>query len=212
MGAFRILLGNYNSIFRQGVRSFLLDKRDCTVVGEAATKCQLFTESQRLRPELLTLDADVDCQSAKQLFKSYQNVFSGTRIIFFLNTNEERYCKHLLKLNAAAYLSYGDGKEDIHEAIDAIRKRDHFVSDTIKSLILECYLPGKEKPAMPRLSRREKEILDLIANEFVTAEIAESLFISKHTVETHRKHLLSKFNARNTAGLVKYAVENGLVS
>ena len=96
----RILLGNSNSIFSRGIRSCLLDRRDCVIVGEACTKQQIFTSCQKLQPELLTLGADEDCQYARELFKSFKKVFSGIKILFFINTKEEKYCKNLLKLSA----------------------------------------------------------------------------------------------------------------
>ncbi len=211
MGTVKILLANMSPIFRQGVRSFLMGSKTWKIIGEATGKRQIFVSAQKLKPKLLVLNASESFSDVKEFFVSFRNSFSGIKILYFIDENEDQYCKKILKLGAEAYLSISDSKKDIIEAINQVSFNGTYVSENLKKSIIEnCLHESKRQHNSMQLTEREKEILNLIANEFVTKEIANDLFISKHTVETHRKHLLSKINVRNTAGLVKYAVENDL--
>lgn len=110
------------------------------------------------------------------------------------------------------YLLKNAEKSELLNAIHTIvNGENYFSEETQEKHILKSSKIEKQVSNLTELSSREKEILILIAYEYNTAEIAEKTFISLNTVNTHRKNLLSKLNAKNTAGLVKYAVENGLV-
>ena len=207
----KLLVANRNPIFRQGIKSFLLNNNGVKVVGEAAGKRQIFMKASELQPNILTFDAGTDFVEIKNFFHTFRNEFSGVRVMYFLQKNEALFCKKMLKLGADAYLSDSDGKEHLIEAIDHIMMHETYVSKSIQMAIIDNCLPkAKQKIKPQELTEREKEILTMISNELITKEIADSLFISTHTVESHRKKLLLKIHARNTAGLVKYAIENGL--
>ncbi len=181
------------------------------MVGEAAGKRQIFIKSGEHKPDILTFDAGTDFVEIKNFFHAFRNEFSGVRVMYFLQKNEALFCKKMLKLGADAYLSDSDGKEHLIEAINHIMMHETYVSKSIQMAIIDNCLPKAKQKIKPKeLTEREKEILTMISNELITKEIADSLFISTHTVESHRKKLLLKTHARNTAGLVKYAIENGL--
>ncbi len=207
----KLLVANKNPIFRQGIRSYLLNDSGVKVVGEAAGKRQIFLKTTELKPDILTFDAGADFTEVRNFFHSFRKEFTGIRVIYFLQKNEAHFCKKMLKLGADAYLSDFDTKEHLMEGIDQIMMKETYVSKSIQAAIIDNCLPKfKQKLKLQELTEREKEILTMISNELITKEIANNLFISTHTVESHRKKLLLKTHARNTAGLVKYAIENGL--
>ena len=96
------------------------------------------------------------------------------------------------------------------QAIKTILKGDNYFSPRIKTILMEAMFFSKSKPEIS-LTKREKEVLKLIAKEFTTKEIAAQLFLSTHTIESYRKNLISKLSVRNIAGLTRYAMEHGIL-
>jgi DNA-binding NarL/FixJ family response regulator len=119
----------------------------------------------------------------------------------------------MIKNGAKAYLLKTSGKEEIDKAIQIVQNGEQYISPSVQKVIFEGMSNNSEKKQgyVPPITKREKEILKLIADEFTNKEVAEKLFISVSTVEFHRKNLLEKFNARNSVGLVKSAIEKGLI-
>ena len=103
-------------------------------------------------------------------------------------------------------------RRSVRKAINLIVRGENYFSDEVKKIYTDSsFSRNKQKNYVPELSRREKEVLKLITEEYTAKEIAEELFISQHTVESHRKNIFSKLNVKNVAGLVKYAIENDLL-
>lgn len=115
----------------------------------------------------------------------------------------------LIKNDVDGYVSKNAEKHELLKAVDTILKGDRFFSDSIKQAYMNSVF-NKEKDAIQSLTKREKEVLKLIAEEFTTQEIADQLFLSKHTIESYRKTLISKLKVKNLAGLTKYAIKLGL--
>ena len=116
----------------------------------------------------------------------------------------------LIKNDVDGYLPKNAEKEELLKAIESILKGEKYFSPIIKEAYMKSVF-NKEKETISALTQREKEVLKLIAEENTTQEIADILFLSKHTIESYRKNLISKLNVRNLAGLTKYAIKLGLV-
>jgi len=116
----------------------------------------------------------------------------------------------LIKNDVDGYLPKNAEKEELLKAIESILKGEKYFSPIIKEAYMKSIF-NKEKETISALTQREKEVLKLIAEENTTQEIADILFLSKHTIESYRKNLISKLNVRNLAGLTKYAIKLGLV-
>lgn len=124
------------------------------------------------------------------------------------------YIQKLIKAGAQGYLLKNTGKAELELAIRSLVKGENYYSQEVSNRIMEGLQKRQKQDKdyqIVELTDREKEVLILIAEELTTNEIADKLFISKHTVETHRKNLISKLNVRNVNGLVKYAFQQGLV-
>lgn len=115
----------------------------------------------------------------------------------------------LIQNDVDGYVSKNAEKHELLKAVDTILNGDRFFSDSIKQAYMNSVF-NKEKDAIQSLTKREKEVLKLIAEEFTTQEIADQLFLSKHTIESYRKTLISKLKVKNLAGLTKYAIKLGL--
>ncbi len=116
----------------------------------------------------------------------------------------------LIKNNVNGYLSKNATQTELLQAVKTILKGEQYFSQSVKEAYMESVF-NKEKETMAMLTKREKDVLKLIAEEYTTQEIADKLFLSKHTIESYRKNLLSKLNVKNLAGLTKYAIKLGLV-
>jgi DNA-binding NarL/FixJ family response regulator len=129
--------------------------------------------------------------------------------------NEESFVTEILKYGAQGYILKNTGKKELIHAIEAIHNGQSYFSEEVTETIMKSLVnqrTGNKKSAVaaPKISRREKDVLELIVREHTTQEIADTLFISLKTVESHRRSLLTKLGVRNTAGLVRVAIENQL--
>ena len=129
--------------------------------------------------------------------------------------NEESFVMEILKYGAQGYILKNTGKKELITAIETVNAGQSYFSEEVtetimKSLVSQRTGSKKTTTMAPKISRREKDVLELIMKEFTTQEIADTLFISLKTVESHRRSLLTKLNVRNTAGLVRVAIENQL--
>jgi DNA-binding NarL/FixJ family response regulator len=129
---------------------------------------------------------------------------------------ESSFIRNAVRSGAKGYILKNSNADLLQAAIVRVSEGDVWFGEDVKDALMKGIIPDQpKKPSIfeeiPKLSRREKEVLRLITQEFTTSEIGEKLFISQSTVETHRKNLLLKLNVRNTAGLVRFAIEKGLV-
>jgi DNA-binding NarL/FixJ family response regulator len=147
-----------------------------------------------------------------ELSKILKKEYPFLKIIIVSTHSNAKIISRLIRIGVNGYLLKNAEKSELLDAIYTVADGKKYFSKDVE----DQYLSNNQKiekqiSNLTELSSREKEILVLIAHEYNTAEIAEKTFISLNTVNTHRRNLLSKLNAKNTAGLVKYAVENGLV-
>lgn len=134
-------------------------------------------------------------------------------IIALTNFNETAFVKNIIRNGANGYLLKNTDRNELERAIKKVFNGEQYLQKSIQQKLLnESIGNTTRKTFIPKLTRREQEILNLIAEEFTTSEIAEKLFISVKTVETHRAHLIQKLEVRNTAGLVRIAIEKGLLN
>jgi len=134
-----------------------------------------------------------------------------TKVLTLTTFNEVSFITRIIKNGASGYLLKNTDKEELIEAIKTVYKGEQFLAKEVKEKLIASSFGKEDSAFIPKLTRREKEVLKLIIDEMTTKEIAQKLFISNATVETHRLHLLNKLGVRNTAGLVKVALQKGLV-
>ncbi|MEM8909715.1 MAG: response regulator transcription factor, partial [Bacteroidota bacterium] len=130
--------------------------------------------------------------------------------------NEESFVTEILHNGAQGYILKNTGRIELLKDIRTVYEGQSYFSEAVTQTIMKSLVKSNTKSSgtklsIPKISRREKEVLQLIVEEFTTQEIADKLFISLKTVESHRSSLLAKLNARNTAGLVRIAIENNLL-
>jgi len=212
MTKIKILIADDHTMFLQGIISLLEQEPNIEIVGKAVNGLEALQVIEQIPVDLLILDISMPEMDGIELSKILKKKFSAIKILVVSTHSNVSLISRLIRIGVNGYLLKNAEKAELLKAINTIASGDNYFSEETEEKHLSNNLRiEKQVSTLTELSSREKEILVLIAHEYNTAEIAEKTFISLNTVNTHRKNLLSKLNAKNTAGLVKYAVENGLV-
>jgi len=214
MDKIRILLADDHKIFREGVRSILEKEQDMEVVGEAANGVEVIELIEQVEVDVLVLDIDIGTPNGIEITELISQNHPETKILILSMMGLHDFVIQALEKGAIGFLLKNTGKDEVLTAIRSVSKGDSYFSREVSAILIEqLQKPAslKRKSTEIPISPREIEVLKLIAQEFSNSEIAEKLYISIRTVDTHRRNLLEKLGAKNTAGLVKFAIQKGLV-
>lgn len=191
----------------EGMKAMLNQIRYVELCATASNAYEAMEKVKENQPDLVITDINMPEISGVELTSKLKKEFPNLKIIGMSTFNERSYISQMIQNGADGFLVKSASKEEIETAISSVLDgKMHLSSDAGISNSEQ-----KELKNQPTLTRREKEILTLISEGFTNPQIAEKLFISLYTVETHRKNLLSKFNTNNTASLIKIAATNGLL-
>ncbi len=213
----RLLIADDHNMFVEGIESILKDERDIQVVAKCYDGGSVFAEIQKHQIDVILLDINLPGMNGIEVCKKLTKEYPEIRVLALSMYNDESFVTEILKFGALGYILKNTGKSELVRAIKTVYRRHSYFSDEVTETIMKSLVSPKDdqkksRGILPKISRREKEVLQLIVQEHTTQEIAEELFISLKTVESHRRSLLTKLNVRNTAGLVRVALENELVS
>lgn len=205
-----VFLVDDHQMFLDGLESLLSDVNTINIVGKAKNG-KIALEMIDKSIEVVLMDVSMPEIDGIELNKLIKQKFPEMNTIAISMHNDANILDKLIKGGINGYLLKNAEKNELLEAIGTVIKGENYFSEEVKKTYQDSLFKRENtKNQTPELSKREIEVLGEIINELTTREIAEKLFISQHTVESHRKNMLSKLGARNTAGLVKYALENGL--
>lgn len=211
-----ILIADDHTMFVDGIESILNVETDLFVVGRSYDGPSVMELVKKNKVDIILLDVNLPGMSGIEVCKELNAQYPDIKVLAISMFNEESFVSEILNNGAKGYILKNTGREELLIAIKTIANGESYfskdVTETImKGLMNQRKASSKSSAFFPKLSRREKEVLKLIAQEFTTQEIADSLYISLKTVESHRSSLLSKLNARNSVGLVRIAMENSLL-
>ncbi len=211
-----ILIADDHAMFADGIASILKNEDSIKVVGRCLDGPSVIDFLKSNTVDILLLDVNLPGMSGIDVCKEVTANFKSTKVLAISMFNEESFVTEILNNGAMGYILKNTGREELFLAIDTVLSGKSYFSDDVtqtimKGLMKQRTASKKSQPELPKISRRETEVLGLIMKEFTTQEIADQLFISLKTVESHRSNLLAKLNARNTAGLVRIAMENNLI-
>ena len=214
MDKIRVMLADDHKIFREGVRSILEKERDMEVVDDAANGNEVIEKIEKQEVDVLVLDIDIGTPSGIEITELVSKNHPEVKILILSMLGLHDFVIQALEKGAIGFLLKNTGKDEVLTAIRSVSKGDSYFSREVSEILIEQLqkpTSSRKKNADIPLSTREIEVLKLIALEFSNSEIAEKLFISIRTVDTHRRNLLEKLGVKNTAGLVKFAIQKGLV-
>lgn len=211
----KILLADDHKMFIEGMSSLLADEKDMEIVGIALHGNEVIKQIQEIDVDLILLDVNMPDLDGIEISKQVKQINAEIKILAVTMHNEESFLKSMIKNGASGYILKNTGKEELINAINSVMNGQNYFSKEVTENLLHSMMPGDKKNSSRnpeiKISRREKEVLKLICEEFTTPEIADKLCISLNTVESHRSNLLTKLNVRNLAGLVRVAINNKLI-
>jgi len=210
----RILIADDHRVFREGIKLILENLQDIEVVGEASDGMEVLQQIETSNPDVILLDISMGELGGIETALILKEKYPGTKILVLSMHHESSYIVHMLEAGAAGFLLKDSGSRELINAIRTVAEGGVYYSKQVSAAIvahLTKQSASKEKKTNIPLTKREQEVLRLIAEENSNAEIADRLFISIRTVDTHRRNLLEKLGAKNTAGLVKAAIKLGLI-
>ncbi len=211
----KILIVEDHQMVRAGLRALLEKNRGIEIVGEAANGQEAIQLTQRLKPDVLIMDIRMPIMNGIQAAERIRELKLPTNIVLLSMYADASLVNQAIKCGAKGYVLKSAASEELIWAVQAAVRGEMFLSGTVSSLVVAQALHPNvvedSDGSFESLSPREKEILQLIAEEHTSGEIAEQLSISEKTVEKHRSHLMEKLGVRNLAGLARLAVKFGLV-
>lgn len=211
-----ILIADDHTMFVDGMESILKDEADFFVIGRSYDGPSVIQFINGHDVDVVLLDVNLPGMNGIEVCKEITQHYPNIKVLAISMFNEESFVSEILNNGAKGYILKNTGREELLKAIRTVAKGESYFSSEVTETIMKGLMnqrkaSSKSNAFFPKLSRREKEVLKLIAQEFTTQEIADNLYISLKTVESHRSSLLSKLNARNSVGLVRIALENSLL-
>lgn len=194
-----------------GLAHMLGDLPDYPIAFTATSGKQLMAHLEQQLPDVLLLDIELPDTNGIDLCANILRQYPNLPIIALTNHDEVVYVKKMIRNGAKGYLLKGTDKPTLLNAIDTVYNGQQFLDRHMEQAIVQQTISGKRTTVVVKLTKRENEILGLIANELSNQEIADKLFLSVRTVESHRHSLNQKLNIKNSAGLVKEAYLRGLI-
>lgn len=204
----KILLVDDHSILLDGLKKLIEEDEMLTVVDAVASVSEAVRSIDKHKPDLVITDYNLGDDDGLSLVQKTKRLFPEMKFIVLSMHDEAHLVKEILKEGVNGYVLKKDTKEELTEAIYAVRGGKMYLSNDINSMLVKSlYEPDEGK----LLTSREREILKLISQEFSNKQIAEELFISERTVETHRKNIFRKTKTSSLVGLIKFAYANNLI-
>lgn len=211
-----IMIADDHTMFVDGIDSILNKEADMQVLCKCYTGPEVIESLKTTKPDIILLDINLPGLTGLEVSKKVLADYPEVKILAISMFNEESFVTEILNNGAQGYILKNTGIEELLTAIRTIHSGKTYFSKDVTNTIMKSLMKKRMESKgstklIPKISRREKEVLKLIMEEFTTQEIANQLFISLKTVESHRSSLLNKLNARNTAGLVRITMENNLL-
>lgn len=208
-----IMIVDDHRMFLDGVTSLLKEHPEFNIIAIAKDGQEaLIKLGIRNDVNVLITDISMPNMDGEELCREVKKKYPHINILALSMHSDSKSIKKILKNGATGYILKNTGKEELIEAIQHVANGVTYFSEKVKNNIM-AGISGKEEEdehQKVQLTKREIEILNLIAAEYTTNQIADKLFISLHTVESHRKNIMRKTKAKNMAGLIKYAVKEGI--
>ena len=204
-----LILADDHQVVIDGLKALLSQEPDLRILGEALNGEALLSLVRTYEEDkpVVLLDINMPGLDGIEATRIIRQKHASVRILILSMYNKPAFIKGLVEAGVSGYILKNTGRDELLKAIRTVATGESYFSNEVTKTIMDSFKTGATTAV--QLTRRELEILRLIAQAYSTAEIADKLFISTYTVDTHRKNLLSKLNMKNTAALVNYAIQNG---
>lgn len=210
----RIYITDDHQVLVDGLSLLLSGIENIEVAGKNTSPVKALTEIKTLKPSLVLTDIQMPEMSGAELTKQIKRQIPGIKIIALSMFGDYTHINEMINAGADGYILKNSDKNEILNAISAVSRGEQYFSDIVLQELLKAnnVIKSENNPGpRPHVTSREREIIQLIAKEYSNAQIAEALFISERTVETHRKNIFRKTNTKSVVGLLKFAMEQNFL-
>lgn len=208
----KVTVTDDHPVVLEGLQRILQDTPGIELLYACCNGEELLQCLKKEVPDVLLLDIQMPGKRGDELARFITQTYPGVSILALTNLDETFHVENMLLNGALGYLLKNSDRYVLVDAIKTVYANRQFIDPGLKDQMLQDMMDARTKAAaMPKLTHRELEVLELIASEYTSPEIAEKLFISYRTVENHRLNLLFKLDVKNTAGLVRKALQMGLI-
>ena len=215
----KVLLVDDHKIVRDGIGALIKSNKDIKLSGECTDGSEVMGFLANESVDVILMDIMMPNINGIEAGKMVMEKYPDMRILTLSMNNDFDYIQEMLKLGAAGYILKNTGGAELLTAIKTVAAGKPYFSPEVTDVVMNKHMnknestkqSGKNTALLEQLTKREIEILKLIAQELTNVEIAEKLFISRRTVDTHRRNLLQKLGAKNSIGLIRFAYSNGLI-
>lgn len=215
MAIISYIIADDHKIFRQGLKMTLADDHKLKCAGEAGNGLELLSLLQSRKADVVLLDLKMPEMDGMETLKQLRKQYPVLKVVVLTMFEEEHFILHMMEAGANGYLLKNAEPQEIKTAIHSVYENEYYFNDLVNTTLLRKVVQQKKEPPRfrqdIRLNERETQVLQLICQELTASEIGRKVFLSPRTVEGIRSALLEKIGVRNTAGLVMYAVKNGIV-
>ncbi len=211
----RIVLADDHTIVRQGLAKLLEGESCFKIVGEAENGRDVVNQVEKLHPDVVVMDIAMPILNGVEATRQIVKLYPETKVVILSMYSNDRYIEEVLRLGAFGYLLKDSSGSDIIKAVYTVMEDNIYLSPSISKKVVEDYVSSKkdslEHNLYNRLTNREREVLQLIAEGYSTKEIAELLCVSSSTIKTHRNHLMEKLHLYKNSQLIHFAIQLGIV-
>jgi two-component system, NarL family, response regulator NreC len=211
--AIRILIADDHGVMRGGLRALLEDEPGLEVVGEASSGEEVIALTEKLRPDIVLMDIGMPGIDGIEATRTIKNAFENIQVLVLSVYEDESLLREAIKVGAAGYIIKRAAEEELISAIQAVSRGDMYIHPAITRLLFSQHpvVDHSEESNLESLSPRELEVLSYLARGYTNRQIAETLYISTRTVESHRANIMGKLGIKNRIELVEYAKKYGLM-
>lgn len=213
----KIVIVDDHKITRDGLTALIERQSDMTVVGEAENGRDAVNLVQKFAPDIVIMDINMPDLNGIDATRQIRALSPATKVIALSMYSDKRYVEGMLRAGVSGYLVKSCAFDELVKAILSVTHQKAYLSPGIAKVVMKGYATRltKTKDALiidDKLSSREREVLQLIAEGHTSEQIATKLYISTKTVSTHRRNIMDKLKITNMAGLIKFAIREGLIS
>lgn len=216
MNNIKIAIADDYKIYRDGLKVGLAADENLKIVLEADNGEDLIKGLPEAQPDVVVMDLKMPIMDGMEATKEIRKKFNLIKVLVVTMYDDDKFIIHLMEIGANGYLLKNADSDEIRKAIYAVHENGYYFNDLVnKALLKKLVLKGNLKPSFNQnveFTERELEVLKLICEEKTAAEIGKEIYLSPRSVEGIRQRLIEKVGVRNTAGLVMFAIKNGIVS
>ena len=207
----RVLLADDHAVVRDGLRALLEAQPGIEVVGDVANGREAVREAQKLRPDIVVMDIAMPELNGIEATLQLQETSASTRILILSMHSSTEHIFRALQAGARGYLLKDSAGTEVVEAVRAVHAGKRYLSQKIAATVIDDYISERHRTSpLDSLSRRERQILQLIVEGNTSAQVGAMLFLSPKTVDTYRSRMMQKLGIGDLPNLVKFAIQNGI--